>query len=70
MQNKGLTQLMIEDLAADYRSGKIYHVNTPLLTVNTTHNSVYIHLPNWPLEPEDLQQLHSSVISGLEEAEG
>ena len=61
---------MEDELDADYRSGEIYHLNTPLLTINTTRNTIYLHLPNWPIPADELQAFHDQAIGGLVEAEG
>ena len=56
-----------EEVEAGYRTGKIYFVNTPLVTISTMSDTSHIHLPNWPIHPRELEPLHGQIRQSLEE---
>ena len=41
----------------------------PLATASTISNTAYIHLPNWNLEPAQLEPVHAEILQGLQDAE-
>ena len=69
VESKAIRELSIGEIDADFRSGKIYHINLPLVTVSTHSNTVHLHLPNWPVHPDQLTELHTLIQQGLEEAD-